>query len=108
MTMTIEQEVLNAACDDWENLEQMYRSIVFEFFSENYDPANAQTYCWRDRQSGFTLANIADCVARLVETGMLDARTEDGGEINNVKYESIMTIWFKSSTIGMEYLQSSL
>ena len=108
MCMTIAQEVLNAACDDWENLEQIYRSIVFEFVSENYDASDASTYHWRDRQSGITLADIIGCISKFVETGMLDARAEDGEVLTSLSNENIAMIWFKSSKIGMEYLQSSL
>jgi hypothetical protein len=106
--MTVEQEVLNSACDDWENLEQIYRSIVFEFFEENYDPNDAQTYYWRDRQTGLTLASIIGCVVKLVETRMLDARTENGEETIVVNIANIAEVWLKSSSSGMEYLRASL
>ena len=108
MRMTIEQEVLNAACDDWENLEQMYRSIVFEFVADDYDATDPRTYCWRDRQSGFTLAGIVDCIAKLVEMGMLDGRAEDGKAKIDVSNEKIAMCWFKISQSGMEYLENSM
>jgi hypothetical protein len=50
MLTETERLVLNAAADDIENLEQIYRSVSLEFSAENYEPDNPQAFYWRERQ----------------------------------------------------------
>lgn len=98
--MTIEQEILNAAADDWESLEQIYRLVSLEFSADNYDPENPNSYYWRERQPPVLLANIADAVPCLVQSGLLTARREDGTVIMTMSGNDLWHCWFRVSDAG--------
>lgn len=63
--------VLNATADDFENLEQIYRSINFEFCSEPQSTFDQTTVYWREVKDGLLLTEISDSIRELVHRGLL-------------------------------------
>ncbi len=108
MILTLEQEVLNAASDDWESLEQIYRSIALDFSAEHYSADNRASYYWRDSGRGFSLSQISDAIQRLVGDGLLKAKREDGTSVNTVANGEVLQCWFLISDSGREWLNSSI
>ncbi len=105
MTMTIEQEVLDATCDDWESLDQILLSVRFEFASEHYNPDNANVHYWRDRNPSLTLAKIVSTIKTLVELGQLEARREDRCSTTTVNSEEVISGWFRITKAGRVILE---
>ena len=108
MNLTVEQEILNAASDDWESLEQIYRSVCLEFSAENYVPDDPSAFYWRDSNRGISLAQIADATVQLVESGLLQARVEDGTFIPQIAGDQLWRCWYKSSEKGRQTLLDSV
>jgi hypothetical protein len=73
-----EFEVLNAAGDDFENLDQIYRLVCTDFSSERDQPDDPTASWGRDRTGVPSLTEIADVIWPLVNAGLLEARTETG------------------------------
>lgn len=108
MMLTIDQEVLNAVSDDWESLEQIYRSITLEFSSERYSPDDPASFYWRDSGRGFSLPQISECIERLVREGLLKARREDGSFVDSVADGEVLRCWFFASDLGRQWLNDSI
>ncbi len=104
MNLTVEQEVLNAASDDWESLEQIYRSVCLEFSAENYVPDDPSAYYWRESNRGISLAQLANATIQLVNNGLLHARLEDGAFLSNVSGNQLWQCWFKATDAGRKVL----
>lgn len=103
-----EQLVLNAGCDDFENLEQVYRSIALEFSAENFDPSDVKSFYWRQRIGAPSLAEIADTIKKLITEGLLEARTESGTPPNTEGDSAfVWRTWFRTTERGMEVLRRS-
>ena len=108
MNLTVEQEVLNAASDDWESLEQIYRSVCLDFSAENYVPDDPTAFYWRDSNRGFSLAQLAEATIQLVDSEMLQARLEDGTFVATVSENQLWRCWFKTSEKGKQALHDSI
>lgn len=97
-----EFEVLNAAGDDFENLEQIYRLACTEFSSEHYRPADASAYWRRERAGALPLGEIADAILPLVKQGLLEGRTENGEVIlANSDPSLVWKGWFHTTPAGL-------
>ena len=71
-------EVLNATADDCENLEQIYRQVVYELV-ETADSQTKAVYDYRPVRGAPLLSEIADRVRQLVEHGLLKPRMDEEG-----------------------------
>jgi hypothetical protein len=47
--------VLNAATADFEDLKRIYRSVSVEFSSERYEPADPNSFYWREAREAVSL-----------------------------------------------------
>ncbi len=64
-----EWEILNATADDWENLEQIYKMVCFDFSAQNYADAEKGAYYMRPAKGAPLLEEIADRICGLVGSG---------------------------------------
>ena len=104
--MNTEIEVLNAAADDWESLDQILLSIRFEFASDVQNPAAPNDSYWRDRNSGTTIGEIANTIRHLIQSGELIARREDGTNVVSLSGDDVLVCWFHASESGKQKLLS--
>lgn len=81
--------VLNSTSDDFENLEQIYRSVCLEFSSKNYDPSNRESFYWREAEEAVPLADIIDAIRYLVHEGLLSVQLLDGDVLASADSDSI-------------------
>ncbi|GAB6187999.1 hypothetical protein JCM17478_35010 [Thermopirellula anaerolimosa] len=70
----IQRRILNAAADDYEDLEQIYRSISLTFSSHNYRPSDPNAFYWREAEDAVPLSEIIEGIRVLVESGLLSVR----------------------------------
>jgi hypothetical protein len=69
--------VLNSTSDDFESLEQIYRSVCLEFSAESYRPHDTGSYYWRESIDAVPLAEIADSLLMLTSRGCVSVRYAD-------------------------------
>lgn len=100
--------VLNAASDDYENLERIYRSIVLEFSPDNYDPLNTNFFYWREAADAPSLSKLADAIKLLINKGLLAGRTENGMPIA-IPFDSsvVWQGWFRTTELGLKIIQAA-
>lgn len=100
--------VLNATSDDFENLEQIYRSICLEFSAERYDPSDPQSFYWREGADAVPLSEIVEALRFLVDHHMLSARLPQGDIVaplsNELSY--LWRAWFGITAAGRVALTS--
>lgn len=73
----VQRLILDAASDDFEDLEQIYRSICLEFSPERYDPADPRAFYWRESADRVRLEEIVDNLRALVDRGLLRVKLPD-------------------------------
>jgi hypothetical protein len=102
-------EILNATADDWENLEQIYQMVCFDFSPELYENRDRNTYYLRSAQGAPSLEEIADHTLNLVEAGLFAARQgEVGSPVSDLKDRSyVWRAWFRMTPAGKELWESS-
>lgn len=102
-------EILNATADDWENLEQIYQMVCFDFSAENYAEAEKGAYYMRPAQEAPLLEEIADRIGELVECGLLEARTGKGDQsVTDLSDRSyVWRAWFRMTPLGRSAWTSS-
>jgi hypothetical protein len=95
----IEWEVLDAASDDVENLEQLYRMVALEFDGE----------CWRERNPIVLLSEIADTIQNLMRRQFLvPVMDENGSPVDNPSDQSLVwRAWFRLTDDGRQAKDSS-
>src|SRR5438876_5214786 len=102
-------EVLNATADDWENLEQIYREVCFEFSSENYEGRDQGAYYYRPAKGAPLLSELAERLCDLAEAGLLAVRLGDSGspvtDLNDRSY--VWRAWFTMTLEGREVWAAS-
>jgi hypothetical protein len=102
-------EILNATADDWENLEQIYQMLCFDFSAENYAQSEQGAYYMRPAKVAPPLEEIADRIMDLVESGLLEVRT--GGSGGSVPSRDDRTFvwraWFSMTPLGRNAWASS-
>lgn len=103
----VDFEVLNAASDDWESIEQIFISVRFEFDSTNRDQDSTGVNVWRERNTGMALTEIAVAIDRMVKSGFLNARLESGAETNSALTDLAVPCWFKTTERGIAMLESA-
>jgi len=95
-------EILDATADDWENLEQIYQAVCFEFSAEDYDARDAGAYYLRPARGAVLLEEIADRIPGLVAAGLLAARWGESGEsvkgLDDLSY--VWRAWFSMTPQG--------
>lgn len=102
----LDRRVLNAAVDDFESLEQIYRSLCLEFSAEEYNASEPRSFYWREATSAPLLAEIAEAIRGLVAKSLLEARREDGSKVTTVDDLSIVwNGWFRTTDRGRESLE---
>jgi hypothetical protein len=102
-------EILNATADDWENLEQIYYLVCFDFSAESYAEHEKGAYYLRPCKGAPLLEEVADRVCLLVESGLLDARLGEAGRpVSDLTDRSyIWRAWFRMSPQGRSTWESS-
>ncbi len=94
--------VLNATTDDFENLEQIYRSICLDFSAERYAPSNPGSFYWRESADAVPLSEIVEALRFLVDHHMVSARLPEGEVVvpgsNEVSY--LWNSWFGITAAG--------
>jgi hypothetical protein len=98
---SIELSVLNAAADDFENLEYLFESISLEFSPEEYQ---ANGFYWRTGAMAPPLSEIADAVESLVKQGLLIVKLEDGRDPPTNELSYVWRGWFVLSPTGRDLL----
>ena len=102
-------EILNATADDWENLEQIYQMVCFDFSAENYAEAEKGAYFLRPAEGAPLLEEIADRIGELVESGLLEARCGKGdrsvADLGDRSY--VWRAWFSMTPVGRSAWTSS-
>jgi hypothetical protein len=101
--------ILNSTTDDWENLEQIYRSICLEFSSERYNPSDPNSFYWRESAERILLAEIIDNLALLVDEGFLSVKVPDSDAPSNLNNDVsyLWRGWFKITPKGRARLTSA-
>jgi hypothetical protein len=102
-------EILNATADDWENLEQIYHMICFDFSPEQHENRDRGTYYLRTAKGAPSLEQVADRILQLVEDGLLAAR---GTESEHAVSDSndcgfVWRAWFRMTPAGRSAWDSS-
>ena len=106
---SIEQLVVNAASDDFENLEQIYRSISLEFSSENFKPTDPKSFYWREAPDAPSLGAVADAIQKLTVEGLLQARTESGAALNpQGDSKFVWQAWFHATKEAITALRGAI
>ena len=96
---SIERLVLDAASDDFESLENVYRSISLEFSAKNYKQSDPKAFYLHAP----LLAEIADAIKKLTVEGLLEARAEDGAPPNPLEDSAFVWLaWFRTTKEGLE------
>ena len=92
--------VLDSMADDFENLEQIYLAVSYEYINST-EPAAPGT--WR-RSSDFTsLAEVADTILDLAKNGYLEYLNEKGKPDNSeFVTAAVWQWWFGMSVAGRE------
>lgn len=96
--------VLNSTADDFEDLEQIYRSINLEFCPQE----SGASLHWRDAKDRVSLADIADCIRDLVDQGLLTARMVDTGsppDRHDLTY--VWKAWFQMTPEARALVESA-
>ena len=103
-------EILNATGDDWENLEQLYQLICFDFSPEAYEERERGAYYLRPSPGAPSLEALADHIADLVDSGFLAARQAESGEavtdLTDRRY--VWRAWFQMTPAGRSAWASSV
>jgi hypothetical protein len=103
---TIQRRVLNATADDFEDLEQIYRSICLEFSSENFGASDRRMFYWRESVDAVPLAEIVEAIRLLVDQGLLSVRLPQGNTLaitsNDLSY--LWRAWFTTTDAGRALL----
>jgi hypothetical protein len=73
----VQRLILDAAADDFEDLEQIYRSICLEFSPERYDPSDPNAFYWREPADRVRLEEVVDNLKALVDRRLLCVRLPD-------------------------------
>lgn len=98
--------VLNATADDFEDLEQIYRSINLEFRSQEDEVPTS--FYWSDAKDRVPLSEIADCIRILLGQGLLTARMADTGGPPDMNDPScIWRAWFQMTPEARSLVESS-
>jgi hypothetical protein len=104
----IERLVLEAASDDFENLEHIYRSISLEFSAKKFKPADPNSFYWREAVNAPPLTQIADAIKILASEGFLESRTESGTTPSTEGDSAfVWRAWFHTTKDAMSLLRSS-
>ena len=100
--------ILNATADDFEDLEQIYRSICLEFSAERYDRSDPKAFYWREGADAVPLSEIVDALRFLIDHDMLSARLPEGDIVaplsNELSY--LWRAWFGITAAGRTALTS--
>jgi hypothetical protein len=104
-----QRRVLNAAVDDFENLEQIYRSICLEFSSERYNASDGGAFYWRESADAIPLSEIVDAIQSLVGQGLLAARLVEGTFVTVATSDQsyLWRGWFATTDAGKAALSQS-
>lgn len=101
--------VLNTTADDFEDLEQIYRSISLEFSAERYDPSDPESFYWREGADAVPFSEIVEALRFLVDQKMLSARLSNGDPVvhpdSDLSY--LWRAWFGITDAGRTALSSS-
>src|SRR5438128_402211 len=97
---SLDWEILNATADDWENLEQIYKSTCFDFSPENYQRAAEGSFYWRAATDAPLLETVADGILRLVRSDLLEARLQDQLRIDQNDISFVWRAWFRMTAEG--------
>ena len=102
-------EILNATADDWENLEQIYHLVCFDFSPERYADRETGAYYLRPGRGAPLLEEVADCICQLVGSGLLGARLgETGRPVSDLTDQSyVWRAWFRMTPEGKRLWESS-
>jgi hypothetical protein len=92
----LEWEILNAAADDVENLEQIYLSVRFEFVGDG------AIHVWRERETAVSLAELADAVRSLVERKLLLVRQDPAEPLSAGDLSYVWRSWFEPTPRGRD------
>ena len=92
----IDWEILNAAADDCENLEQIYLAVCFEFQANGGDGAGA----FRPLRGAAPLAEIAERLRGLAAGGLLTSVADDGRPVDSGDDGFVYKAWFAMTPEG--------
>lgn len=102
-----EMLVLNATSDDYENLEQICRSLALDFSPENFNFLNSNYFHQRETIDALLLTEVENAIKELVNKGLLEGRTEKGTPIEiPIEPSLVWRGWFRASEIGLRLLKT--
>lgn len=100
--------VLNATTDDFEDLEQIYRSVCLTFSPERYSPSDPGAFYLRPSEDAVPLSEIVEAIRYLVDHGLLGVHLpdnySDARDPKDVSY--LWRAWFKITEKGRIALQA--
>jgi hypothetical protein len=99
--------VLNATADDFENLEQIYRSMALEFSAERYSTSDTKAFYWRESADCVPLSEIVEAVRFLVDHHMLSIRLSEGEFVSPASddFSYLWRAWFGITVAGRNALE---
>jgi hypothetical protein len=101
--------ILNATADDFENLENIYRSICLEFSAEKFDPTDPKAFYWREAEDAVPLSEIVEAIRVLVDRRLLSVRLpQDNAALPSSDLSYLWSGWFGITGLGRMALTSEL
>ena len=100
-------EVLNALADDWEDLEQIYSMVCFDFSSEGYEARGDGAYYLRPTKGAPMLRDLAERVCELAEAGLLEVRLDKAPVANLLDRTYVWRGWFRMNPAGRKAWEES-
>lgn len=95
----IEAFVLNSMVDDCENLEQIYKSIAFEFSSDLHEVNPKSFYLRPNKEFSYSLDIVIETLIKFVNEGIISIRNPE--DINkNINNSFIWKCWFDLTEKG--------
>ena len=101
----VDYEVLDAASDDWESIEDIFLFVRFDLVTVQHERADGNAMYWRERNKEISLWDIARSIDRMVQSGRMFARLEDG-TITPTPPKGLCTeCWYKTTDAGRSELE---
>jgi hypothetical protein len=100
--------VLNSTADDWENLEQIYRSVCLEYLPD-ISGSSPGSLCWRQGRFFIELSEVVDALQSVVEEGLMAVKSSDGKDVEDFRRDLsyLWRGWFKMTPEGRARLEAA-
>ena len=79
MAVSLRHLILDAMADDWEDIEQIHKSISFQYISNHLEEGARKISLFRQAEYPPLLADIIDSLRSMVEEGAVECDGLEGG-----------------------------